>query len=423
MWKAIQSALGIAALLAIPSAGVAQLGPAVLPRLDLPNGVANLADRIGLEPRETVARTLAIARVDRLARIVARHPSQLAIDRDGNPAVRGELVATNIADSDIERARIDGFRMIEYGKLEGLDLGFARFAIPARLSLSKAQARLAVLAPEAEIAANHIYFSSGSQAPAKGSAALVASGAVDRPLAGLIDGGVAAVPGFDGPVEQRGFVPGAPSPSAHGTAVASLIFARGTVGSEAASRGLLAADVFGNAPTGGNAIAIARALGWMTMRRVPVVTVSLVGPDNALLRRAVMAAQSKGMLVVAAVGNDGPAAPPSYPASWPGVIAVTGIDKRDQLLPEAGKALHVDFAAPASGFSAISPKGTAVRVRGTSFAAPLVAGRLALRYPRFDLQLQKMAVAALVSEAKDLGKQGFDPVFGHGLLCGACVRR
>src|SRR3546814_10782006 len=65
-------------------------------------------------------------------------------------------------------------------------------------------------------------------------------------------------------------------------------------------------------PAGGNASAIARALGWLVQRGAAVTTISLVGPDNKLLATAVSRAQQRGMLIVAAVGNDGPAAPPAY---------------------------------------------------------------------------------------------------------------
>src|SRR5256885_5630000 len=44
---------------------------------------------------------------------------------------------------------------------------------------------------------------------------------------------------------------------------------------------------------------------------------------------------ARGHLVVAAVGNDGPAAPPLYPAAWPGVVGVTAVDARQQVLGEA----------------------------------------------------------------------------------------
>src|SRR3546814_3360538 len=81
------------------------------------------------------------------------------------------------------------------------------------------------------------------------------------------------------------------------------------------------------------------------------------------------------MLIVAAVGNDGPAAPPAYPASYRGVFAVTGVDTKGRALPEAGRALHVDFAAPGEAVLAATGVAGTDRMRGTSFAAPLVAGR------------------------------------------------
>src|SRR3546814_15328799 len=79
---------------------------------------------------------------------------------------------------------------------------------------------------------------------------------------------------------------------------------------------------------------------------VPVINVSLVGPPNLLVRTAVTAVQRRGLIVVAAVGNDGPAAAPLYPAAYPGVVAVTGVDSNNRVLSEAGRGPHVDFAAP-----------------------------------------------------------------------------
>ena len=63
------------------------------------------------------------------------------------------------------------------------------------------------------------------------------------------------------------------------------------------------------------------------------------------------------------------------------------------------------------------------RLRGTSFAAPLVAGRLALRYPAPAIDRIGPAVSALVFEARDLGKKGRDKIYGHGLICGDCGGR
>ena len=53
------------------------------------------------------------------------------------------------------------------------------------------------------------------------------------------------------------------------------------------ARLLVVADVYGSDPAGGNALALARALGWMAIQRVPVVAISLVGPPNLLVARAI----------------------------------------------------------------------------------------------------------------------------------------
>ncbi|WP_447410733.1 S8 family serine peptidase, partial [Clostridium perfringens] len=73
---------------------------------------------------------------------------------------------------------------------------------------------------------------------------------------------------------------------------------------------IASADVYGDDPAGGNATAIARAIGWLVQQKVSVATISLVGPANPVLGRVIAAAQARGLIVVAAVGNAGPAAPP-----------------------------------------------------------------------------------------------------------------
>ena len=56
---------------------------------------------------------------------------------------------------------------------------------------------------------------------------------------------------------------------------------------------------------------------------------------------------------------------------------MTGVDARGRALPEAGKAAHLDFAAPGADMAAALPGQGYARVRGTSFAAPLATARLA----------------------------------------------
>jgi subtilisin family serine protease len=205
---------------------------------------------------------------------------------------------------------------------------------------------------------------------------------------------------------QAGFAIGAPRPSAHAQAIRSLLAGAGTAR-------LYVADIYGSDPAGGNALAIARALGWMIRQGVPVVSISLVGPANPLVRRAVELARAKGLVVVAAVGNDGPAAPAAYPASYPGVIAVTGVDRQNRVLFEAGKAAHLDYAAPGADLTAIGLDGRRVALRGTSFAAPLAASRIAAHRVKQDSQLSTF-------QAVDAEAQVRGPRVGRGILCAGC---
>ena len=87
------------------------------------------------------------------------------------------------------------------------------------------------------------------------------------------------------------------------------------------------------------------------------------------------------------------------------------------MLPEAGRGAHVAFAAPGSEMAAAGVGNTAyANARGTSFAAPLVAGLLARALREPDATASAAAVAALARSAIDLGAAGRDVVYGHGLV-------
>jgi subtilisin family serine protease len=152
----------------------------------------------------------------------------------------------------------------------------------------------------------------------------------------------------------------------------------------------------------------------MAERGAPVIVLSLVGPSNPIVAKAIKAAQARGATVVAAVGNSGPAARPLFPAAYEGVIGVTGVDPKNRALLEAGRGTHVAFAAPGADVVALNSLGNPIKVRGTSFAAPLVAGRL------WSVRAAPNPRLVLEREAVDLGRPGRDPVYGQGLLCGNC---
>lgn len=395
----------IAAFMATPAA--AQLG---LPGVNLPTvgsamqGVNDTVDRIG-DGVEQLSDDLSDIREDRIARLLRRNGDFIERDVDGSLARSGELLLMDAAPADLERIRGAGFAVLNTEEIKGLGLKVIRLSLPAGMSVARGQERLQTLLPDVTISADNLHFPAGASVGS-------ASSAAPPPSARRIATPVGVIDGAPGPSVRtsaiRGFAKGAPTPDDHGSAMVSLLAHAGVTD-------IRVADVYGSDPAGGNALAIARALGWLSANGARVVTISLVGPQNAVLQRAVAAARRQGTLIVAPVGNDGPAAPPAFPASYPGVIAVTGVDARNRALIEAGKALHLDYAAPAADMRARNAKGKMVRVRGTSYASPLVAARAAAAMAHGGA-----VVPRLDAEAADLGRKGPDAIFGRGLLCGQC---
>lgn len=419
-----------AALFALPATVGAQLGlqrgllvPDIQGAIDRLTGTLNLDQIQRLSPMEA-GQQLLRARTERLVAFVRRNSDSVALDDQNQPAVKATILLTGASDADISTLESAGYRVTS-GSIDGLDLSYAQLIVPENENLAHAIRRVRTLAPNAQVSSDPIHFQTASGQPLAASASASATqtvaiqsgnGAPPKTI-GLIDGGIAANPSLQAPIMQRGFATGAPMPSAHGTAIASLLSGMGPIRGAAPGTPLLAADIYGRDPAGGSALAIARALGWMTASHVSVVTISLVGPQNPLLGQAIAIAQKRGVSIVAAVGNDGPAAPPAFPASYSGVIAVTGVDGRNHVLIEAGRALHLDYAAPGADMGAADANGKTARVRGTSFAAPLVAGRLYSHRRNGSIDA---ALRALSAEARDLGPKGPDREYGHGLLCGDC---
>ena len=384
----------------LASAAVAQLLP-VLPGVgSVLRPIDGLLDRTVDVATRTV-RDLADARLSRITALVRANPGRIVLDPDGFPARAGEVVLGDPDATVLIAATAKGFVVIE--REEALGIGYARLAVPKGLALKPAIRLLRSLGAK-DVSADQLYAGSGA------ADAVSAPTAGNGPRIGMIDGGVSG-----SSATQRGFASGAPRASKHGTAVASLIAGSGRVRGTAPGALILAADVYGSDPAGGNATAIVKALGWLVGERVPVVTISLVGPPNPLLGRVVAAAQARGTIIVAAVGNDGAASPPSYPASYPGVIAVTATDSRKRILIEAGRATHLDYAAPGADMLAADMSGGAAAVRGTSFAAPLVAGTIARAYPMQDQARRAAALASVDAGAERLGRR-----YGRGLVCGTC---
>lgn len=418
-WAAAQGVLG---QLPGPVQGVG--------RARLPVDLDALRPSRVLEPLSDRAADL-LSRTDALAERLRVDSRIWMPDRNGHPVLRDRL--TWLAPSEQARARAQaaGWRLVEALDLEGLGLSVWRVQPPPGLDAVVAQAQLAAFetagAPEdAPVATappqgaaelEHLYVPAGSEAagPLVGAAGSSAPGA-GAARVGLIDTGVdARHPALAAvPIAALGCAPRA---HAHGTAVASVISGDADGLRSAAPRLALAAvDVDCGEPGGGSASRLVLGLEALLRARVPVVNISLVGPPNQLVAAAVAAAQARGMLLVAAAGNDGPAAAPLYPAAYPGVIAVAATDVRRRALPESARGDHIGASAVGSAVPVAQVGGGLAQARGTSFAAPWVAGRLALLWgdaPPSVARAQQLR-AALAQQLEDLGAPGRDPVFGWG---------
>ncbi|MEY2919374.1 MAG: hypothetical protein RL261_679 [Pseudomonadota bacterium] len=352
------------------------------------------------------------------------HRDLLDFDPRGNLVVRNEIVGFGATAQGLANAQAAGFVIARRDALTGMDGDIVVLTAPQGMSARKALKRLRDIDPEAAYDFNHIYFSSAAGEVASAAATVQVPKSTppadDRDPArriGLIDGGVdvshAALRSLTARIHGCG---GALIPSSHGTATASRLIAGFNSAAPTAKADLYLADVYCGLPTGGSTDAVIQALAWLMQENVPVINVSLVGPPNALLQRVVGMATARGHLIVAAVGNDGPAAPPLYPAAYPGVIAVTGVDRADKVLIEAGHGKFIAFAAPGADIEAASLPSGSSPVRGTSFAAPIVASRLALLLAHPDPVAAQRAVSELVTSAVDLGSPGRDSVYGYGCI-------
>jgi hypothetical protein len=335
----------------------------------------------------------------RIRELLRANRRAVEADPNGEVIVRSQILALSPSEAALAAAREASFTIVSTEDLGELG-AMVTLRAPPNLSTRRALRLLREADPQGVFDFDHLHIESGALAPVAATATTGASNAV---RVGMIDSGVGDLPALH---LQRGFAGERAVAGAHGAAVSSLIL------SAAPGARLYVADIYGGSPTGGASSSMARALAWLASERTSVINVSLVGPRNRIVEAAVTQVVSRGFLIVAAVGNDGPAAAPLYPASYEGVVGVTGVDRRHRVLIEAGRGPQVDFAA----------LGLSGRVRGTSYAAPIVAGMLANNAADPSAENAARALAALTRQARDLGPRGRDDIYGAGFVAPTASR-
>lgn len=103
-----------------------------------------------------------------------------------------------------------------------------------------------------------------------------------------------------------------------------------------------------------------------------IINVSLgIKNDNPALKEAVNYAKEKGIPVISAVGNEGEAGKPYYPAAYDSVLAVGSCDKNGNKSSFSQNGAQV--LAPGEGIMLASRNGVPYGIKGTSFATGFVS--------------------------------------------------
>lgn len=147
-----------------------------------------------------------------------------------------------------------------------------------------------------------------------------------------------------------------------------------------------------------------------------VINLSLGGDQESPgLSDAIRYATEKGSLVVAAAGNDGPAAAPKWPAAFELTLAVAFTDQQNVPSSRSQSGEYIDIAAP--GVSILSTtNGDYGYSSGSSMAAGFVSGAAALLFAAQPTLTNAQVRDILLRTATDIGAPGIDPLTGYGLL-------
>lgn len=203
----------------------------------------------------------------------------------------------------------------------------------------------------------------------------------------------------------------------HGTAVVSLLV--GQSGTEVhgltPKAQVFAADAFHGTSDGSTAdtFDLITALDWVAEQNVQAVNLSLSGPDNAFMRKAIEALIARKIPVIAAAGKPDQNNATGFPARYPNVVAVSAVDARLRPSRLSIRGDHIAFAAPGAGVVVANSGGTIKLADGTSFAAPFVTAAFAAMAKS---GATPGTIEQLASAAKDLGAAGRDPIYGWGLV-------
>jgi type VII secretion-associated serine protease mycosin len=214
--------------------------------------------------------------------------------------------------------------------------------------------------------------------------------------------------------------------SHHGTMVASLLAGRGHGEDEgvigvAPEAELLSVSMAFGAETLNTDDQVAAGIKWAVDAGAKVINLSLTrnSKDWPLSwDEAFLYAFENDVVVVAAAGNRADGTEQiGAPATIPGVLVVAGVDRNAVASSAASTAgLSISVAAPATDLVSAFPGGDYKIWSGTSGAAPIVSGLVALvraKYPELDAN---NVINRVIETATQVGTENYSPEYGYGLI-------
>jgi subtilisin family serine protease len=212
-----------------------------------------------------------------------------------------------------------------------------------------------------------------------------------------------------------------PDGTGHGTRMAAFIAGQGGRGGEvgvAPEARILPVII----ETGEGDLATLYADGtrWAVDHGARVVNLSqgVAGQCPPGVQDAVAYAVRKGAVVVASTGNEGNLGNQSlYPANCRGALSVGAVDLGRHIWPKSQRQSYVDVAAPGVHMRAVDSGGGHGYSDGTSDAAALVSGAIALVWSRYPQLTNRQVVARVLATLKDDADQpGRDNATGGGIV-------
>jgi type VII secretion-associated serine protease mycosin len=233
----------------------------------------------------------------------------------------------------------------------------------------------------------------------------------DPDLAGLVSDGT-SMGGYGDP--RRDSI-------GHGTAMAGLIGGRGHGPNHSAG-------VLGIAP-GVSILSVQTLFGdlgaprdlgkgiiWAVEHGAKVICIAGGSGEDETVLQGIREALQRDVVIVAAVGNKPERETVAFPALYPGVLAVGGINRDGNHAAISATGPEMAISAPAVDIMSTDAYRKYATFQGTSNAAAIVTGAAALVRAKYPNLSAPEVIHRLTATATDKGAPGRDPEYGYGVL-------